>query len=136
LREPIQHLILLEGFLFIPSCGDSFRKISALGVLHDDFEFVLFGGVHFHEADDERMLEGSQDLCLFYSLFLLLLAHVVDAHFFYHQQLACLLTTHKICLAECALPQKTLFLVDLVLCLNDSHLHQFKNICKIILVCP
>lgn len=59
---------------------------------------------------------------------------MVDAHFFYHQQLACLLATDKIGLAERPLPQEPLFLVDFVLCLNDSHLHQFKNIYKTILV--
>jgi hypothetical protein len=37
--------------------GDGLGEIPTFCILHDDFEFVLLGGVYFDELDDEGVIE-------------------------------------------------------------------------------
>lgn len=115
--EPIENLCFFELFLLCAFVGDGLGKIAALSVLHDDFEFILLGGVDFDEAHDEWMLEVAQDLGLLYGFLLLLLTHVVDAHFLYHKQFSRLLLPHQVGLPKGSLPQQFLLLVYFVFCL-------------------
>jgi hypothetical protein len=81
LSEPIEDLILIEKLFVFLFLGNCFGKISALGELHDNFEFILFGDVDFNEFDDVRMVEVFEDLGFFNGLVSLLLRHVIDVHF-------------------------------------------------------
>lgn len=123
LREPVQDMTLLEVFLLGPARCDGLGDIPALSILHDDLELVLLGGIYLDEADDAGMVKTAQYLGLLDGFLALGLAHVLDIHLLYHQQLVCLLLAHQIGLAKSSFPQQSLLLVDLVLRLDYLHLH-------------
>jgi hypothetical protein len=123
LCEPVQNLSFFKKFLGSFAGADSFRKIAALCVLHDDFKFVLLGGIDLYKLDDERMSEISQDLCFFDGFFSLLLAHVVYADFFDDQILSSLFLFDEIGLTEGSFSQQLLFLVDVLFGLQNANFH-------------
>lgn len=82
LRKPAKDTILLKELLFRFLLNDCFSEITAFGVLHYNFEFVMLSDVNFSEIDDIRVLQVTENLRLLHGFLFLFCRHVFDIHLF------------------------------------------------------